>query len=172
MRAVRPRHATLAAALFAATLTARAAAPEKMTGKPETASAAPAAPACIRCGATCGLEAICVCSPGTKKIPKVEYEVDCEPICMPGCGSTPWSFGRREPAGCSSCTVEQPACPGRVRTRKLLRKETTEEEICVVERRVEYLCGPCSGRTPATCCGSDRKPRPATWWERLTAWWP
>jgi hypothetical protein len=31
-------------------------------------------PACMHCGATCGLEAVCVCECGTKKKPKTEYE--------------------------------------------------------------------------------------------------
>jgi hypothetical protein len=29
-------------------------------------------PACMHCGATCGLEAVCVCECGTKKKPKTE----------------------------------------------------------------------------------------------------
>jgi hypothetical protein len=49
-------------------------------------------PACMHCGATCGLEPICVCEPGTKKQPKVEFDVKCEPICVAGCGSKPRPF--------------------------------------------------------------------------------
>ena len=44
-------------------------------------------PACIHCGATCRLEAVCVCECGVKKKPKTEYEAPCDPICVPRCSS-------------------------------------------------------------------------------------
>ena len=131
--------------------------------------AAATPPACVRCGATCDLEPICVCSPGTKKVPKTEYDVACEPICVAACGSTPWSRGLRTPAAGCSCVDVPCDCPGRVREVKRLRKQTVEEETCVVERRVEYLCSACSGRTAVGCCGG-KESRVSTWWARLTDW--
>lgn len=102
-------------------------------------------PACMQCGATCCLTAICVCEPGTKKKPKTEYEVECEPICMAGCGSLPWPFGRHESrVGCTDCGLRPCDCPGRVRYRKTLTKTTVDEEVCTIERTVGYLCQACA----------------------------
>lgn len=156
-----PRPAlTIAALLLVATLSLGASAPGTQPGR-----------SCLRCGATCDLEPICVCSPGTAKESRVEYDVVCDPICIPGCGSSPWPFGRRGPMGCSGRDDGPCDCPGSLRNRKVLRKETREEETCVVERRVAYLCGPCAGRGVAGCCASQAAPRRPNWWEKLTAWW-
>lgn len=120
-------------------------------------------PACLHCGATCGLEPVCVCEPGTKKQPKVEFEVSCEPICVAGCGSKPWPLGRwHGRGGCTSCCAEPCACRGWVRNRKKLTRETTEEEIPAIKRSVAYVC--------AGCCDEPRKPRTSSWWSVLTAW--
>lgn len=172
MRSLRPRQAAGVAALLTALLGTGWAAPATTGGTPERQPAKPPAPACLRCGGTCDLEPICVCSAGTKKIPTVEYDVDCDSFCVAGCGSAPWPFGRRKPVACGSCDESPGDSPGRVRTKKVLRKESTTKDVDVVERRVEYLCGPCSGRTPATCCGGGEPSRSAPWWTRLIAWWP
>ncbi|MFM9009936.1 MAG: hypothetical protein ACKON8_03435 [Planctomycetota bacterium] len=133
--------------------------------------AASAPPACLRCGASCDLEPICVYIPSTKKVPKNTYDVDCEPICLPGCGSSPWGLARQPPASCCDCGETPCDCPGRVRTRKRLRTEIVEEETRVVERKVEYLCRSCSDRGSPSCCRGRRSSAP-TWYARLTAWWP
>ena len=164
MTTIRQRHQATAAILAATMAALGAMAPEKEAGQK-------AGPACLRCGATCDLEPICVCTPGTKKEPKIEYDVDCEPICLAGCGSRPWQFGRRDPVGCTACGLEPSDWPGRVRNRKLLRKETVEEEVCVVERSVAYLCGPCAGRAASGCCGNAADTPAASWWWRLTSSW-
>jgi hypothetical protein len=122
-------------------------------------------PACLRCGATCDLVPTCVCEPGTKKQPKVEFETTCEPICIPACGGWPWPFGGHgDRVGCVSCCREPCDCASRVRYRKKLQQETVDEEVPVVTRKVAYLCGCCAG-----------KQREA-WWSRsfrgLTWWWP
>lgn len=158
------------AAVTAIGLALVAAAEEKSKEAPPARPAA-TAPACVRCGATCDLEPICVCSPGTKKVSEVEYEVDCERFCVPGCGSRPWPLGCGRRPACASCVVEPGHCPAHVRTKKVLRKESATKEVDTIDRRVEHLCSACSGRTAATCCGGEA-PRPAAWWTRLTSWWP
>jgi hypothetical protein len=171
MTTVRSPRLLPAAAVAALGLAIAAPAAEKPQEKPAARAAAPP-PACVRCGATCDLEPICVCSPGTKKVPEVEYEVECERFCVPGCGSRPWPFGRHERPACASCVAEPDTCPAHVRTKKVLRKESVTKEVDVIDRRVEHLCGACSGRPAATCCGDGRPSRPAAWWAPLTAWWP
>jgi hypothetical protein len=173
---------TITALLLAAALLACGAADkEKTADKDKTAEKKDAAtkdapkkdekPACMHCGATCGLVPICVCEPGTKKQPKVEFDVKCEPICVAGCGSKPWSFGRRDAhVGCTSCCEEPCGCPGWVRNRKKLQKNTTDEEVPTIKRKVAYVCDCCSGRCTAGCCEVSPHPRPSSWWTRL-AWW-
>lgn len=171
MRTTRSGQAAVMAVLVAATIAFGAASPEQ-TKTSEKGTGASTAPACLRCGATCGLEPICVCSSGTKKKPHAEYEVECERFCVAGCSSAPWPFGRRAAVECTSCAEESCDCPGRVRTKKLLRKTMVDEEICVVERSVAYLCGSCSGRGSASCCDTRPAERRPSWWSKLTPWWP
>ncbi|MFM8985864.1 MAG: hypothetical protein ACKONH_07380, partial [Planctomycetia bacterium] len=57
-------------------------------------------PACMHCGATCGLVPVCVCKPGTRKIQKTEYETTCDPVCVPCCSGPPWKCQRRA-SGCT-----------------------------------------------------------------------
>jgi hypothetical protein len=131
-------------------------------------------PACMHCGATCGLAAVCVCEPGTKMRPKTEFEVKCEPICVAGCGSKPWHLHRcRDRATCTSCCEEPCECPSRVRSCKRLRLETVDEEVPTVVRKVKYVCDCCAGRCAAGCCGGRRRHTwvPA-WWTDRTWWWP
>jgi hypothetical protein len=165
MTPIRQRHWTTAAILIATTVALGATAPER--GAERTATQV-----CLRCGSTCDLEPVCVCTPSTKKKPKVEYEVDCEPICLAGCASRPWRVGHCHPVGCTSCDPEPCDCPSRIRSRKLLRKETTDEDVRVVERNVAYLCGPCAGRASPGCCDQALATPSSSWWARLTSWWP
>jgi hypothetical protein len=137
----------------------------------KTASPNHAKPACMHCGATCRLVPVCVCEPSTKKQPKKEYATTCEPICVPGCGSKPWPFGRwHDRARCTSCCTEPCACPGWVRNRKTLKKETVDEEVPTIKRTVAYVCDPRAGRGTG-CCGTGQ-PWSSSWWTRLTSWLP
>jgi hypothetical protein len=134
-------------------------------------------PACISCGATCCLVPFCVCEPGTKKKPTYEFEVTCDPVCVPCCGSKPWPFGRKvERSGCTSCCSEPCECRAWVRSRKKIKRETGEEDVPTIKRTVAYVCRSCSGDGPdpscASCCGPDREVRPTGWWAVLTGWWP
>jgi len=121
------------------------------------------APKCMHCGARCGLEAVCVCECGTKKKPKTEYEAACDPICVPRCSGLPWPFSRcRHGGGCTDCQSD--ACRAWVRHRKTLVKETKDEEVSVIERKVKYVCCQCSATGKTGCCGGE----PAG----HGGWWP
>lgn len=127
-------------------------------------------PACMHCGATCGLEAVCVCESGTKKKPKTEYEAKCDPICVPRCSGLPWPFSRcRHGGGCTECPSD--ACRARVRQRKTLVKETKDEEVSVVERKVKYICCRCAGCGKTGCCG-DKPAGAGGWWPQWLRWLP
>jgi hypothetical protein len=134
-------------------------------------------PACMHCGATCCLVAICVCEPGTKKKPTVEFEVTCDPICVPRCGTKPWPFGRaHDRAGCTSCSSEPCECRAWVRSRKKIKRETGEEDVPTIKRTVAYVCDTCAGGGPVvSCTGSSAdvaaERRQAGWLTFLTGWW-
>lgn len=121
-----------------------------------------AQPACMHCGGHCCLTPICVCEPGTKKRPRTEYEVTCEPICVPGCGSKPWPFGRHHPqAGCTASCVGPCRCPGWVRDRQKVKKETVEEDVPTIKRKVAYVCATCAA------CRGGRVDKTSWWWSCL-----
>ena len=128
-------------------------------------------PACMHCGATCGLTAICVCEPGTKKQPKVEFEVECEPICVAGCGSKPWPLGKcGHLGGCTNGCEDRCRCPSWVRNRKQLKKEIVDEDVPTIKRKVAYVCDCCAGRCPGGGCAVVSCPRLSSWWTRLGGW--
>ena len=132
-------------------------------------------PACMHCGATCGLAPICVCEPGTKKQPKVEFDVECEPICIAGCSSRPWPLGNcGSRVGCTNGCEDRCRCPSRVRSRKQLKKETVDEDVPTIKRKVAYVCDCCAGRCAGRCTGGGCTVvpclRPSSWWTRL-GWW-
>ena len=119
-------------------------------------------PKCMHCGARCGLEAVCVCECGTKKKPKTEYEAKCDPICVPRCSGLPWPFSRcRHGGGCTDGPSD--ACRAWVRHRKTLVKETKDEEVSVIERRVKYVCCQCSATGKTGCC-SGEPTKHGVWW--------
>jgi hypothetical protein len=129
-------------------------------------------PACMHCGATCGLVALCECKPGTKKTQKTEYDTTCDPVCVPGCSGFAWPWDRRHCAGCtkgaSGCTDDgsdgcgADSCRAWVRQRKKLVKETKDEETVVVERKVVWVCRGCTS-------GCTAPSRPAS---TASGWWP
>lgn len=125
---------------------------KKEEGKKETEKEKQ--PECMHCGARCGLEAVCVCECGTKKKPKTEYEVKCDPICVPRCSGLPWPFSLcRHGGGCTDCPTD--ACRAWVRQRKTLVKETKDEEVSTIERKVKYVCCRCSATGKTGCCGGE-----------------
>jgi hypothetical protein len=111
-------------------------------------------PTCVRCGATCGLREICVCESSTKKKPKTEYTVTCDPICVPRWSGFSWPFARcLHGGGCTDCQPDP--CRAWVRYRKKLIPETKDEDVAVIERRVESICVSCAGCGKPGCCSSD-----------------
>ena len=63
-------------------------------------------------------------------------------------------------------------CPGTVRFRRKLSKETRDEEVATVKRTVSYVCCRCAARPPIRCCDVGPAAWPmlhAAWWK---AWWP
>ena len=167
-------HRGLVAALLAVvvvssgadTKDAKKAEPKKAAEKKESA------PACMHCGAICGLAPVCVCEPGTKKKPKVEFETTCEPLCIPACSHRCWPFGEHASrATCTSCCEAPCECDSRVRYCKKIKKETVDEEVPTIVRKVKYVCDCCAGRCTAGCCGATPRHRPPTWWTNLTWWW-
>jgi hypothetical protein len=140
---------------------------KKKDRQKETAQEKPRA--CMHCGATCGLEAVCVCECGTKKKPKTEYEAKCDPICVPRCSGLPWPFSHcRHSGGCTECPSD--ACRAWVRQRKILVRETTDEEVSVVERKVKYVCCQCAGCGKTGCCGESAAG--CGWWQGWLHWLP
>jgi hypothetical protein len=131
---------------------------EEDGGKDKEGDSGP--PACIHCGATCGLTAICVCEPGTKKKTRIEFASRREPVCIPGCG------GPEQRVGCTDCDAEPCACPGRVRLCNRLLAENVTEEVPAVVRKVRYVCRCCE----ATCGGRPRH-EPCWHWTTLLRWW-
>jgi hypothetical protein len=129
-------------------------------------------PACMHCGATCGLVAFCECKPGTKKTQKTEYDMTCDPVCVPGCSGFAWPWDRRHCAGCtkgvSGCTDDgsdgcgADSCRAWVRQRKKLVKETKDEEKEVIERKVVWVCRGCTS-------GCTAPAHPAS---TASGWWP
>ena len=138
------------------------------TGK-EKAKPKVESPACMHCGGTCGLEAVCVCECGTKKKSKTEYEATCDPICVPRCSGLPWPFSRcRRGDGCTDCQPDP--CRAWVRHRKTLVKETKDEDVPVTERKVKYICSRCGGCQKTGGC--DGGPAGAgCWWRQWLPVW-
>ncbi len=92
------------------------------------------------------------------------------PACM-HCGSNPWPFGRcHDRADCTSCTESPCQCPGWVRNRKTLKKETVDEEVPTIKQNVAYVCDACTDCGTGSCCDNRCEPERQNWWSRLTIW--
>jgi len=107
---------------------------------------------------------VCRCVPTTNKKPTTEYEVECELVCVPGCGKH--LFGKRQ-SGCSGCCFDgagccdRPSCDhAKIRHKKTLLKKVVDEEEDAWEYKVEWVCANCA----AGCCSdgcSSCVPSPA-----------
>lgn len=122
-------------------------------------------------GGCCGgpkLVPVCRCVPTTKKKPKTEYDVKCEPVCVPGCGKH--VFGKRQ-SGCSGCCsdgagcCDQPCCDrATIRQKKTLLKKVVEKEENAWEYKVEWVCANCAaGCCPDGCSAGVSSPARRTW---------
>jgi len=131
-------------------------------------------PTCRVCGGTCHLEPVCVCAPATKKKIKTTYSMKCEPVCVPEPCLSHHGKGRPHVGSCTGTACDGSCGAVSVRTKKTLLKTMTEEEVDVVERKVEYRCRPCAELDAApTCCScAGHGPAPASrpWWKSLWPW--
>jgi hypothetical protein len=117
----------LAAMLVAAALAAEPA--PAPPAEPRPAAAGPEAPPrhCPRGG----LYPICRRVPLKKKKPHVEYQIKCEPVCVPGACLL---------GGCSTGC----GCGTTIREKKSLLKKTTEKEVDSYEYKIVWVCRACA----------------------------
>ena len=117
-------------------------------------------PACRVCGGTCQLTPVCVCEPATKKKSKTTYSMKCAPVCVPEPCLSHHGPGRRHAASCTGSGCDGSCGAATVRTKKLLLKTITEEEVDIIEHKVDYLCRHCAGidaaPTSCSCAGRGR----------------
>lgn len=135
----------------------------------------PAEPSPGGCGCAGGLVPICRRVPVTRKKPHTEYSMKCEKVCVPGCGclagrgkSPPRLFpGMTRPvfSGCSAPGTSSATCDSdtgcgqavcgdvRIRSRKLLLKKVTQQEVESYEYKIEWVCPSCA--FGGGCCGMD-----------------
>jgi len=131
-------------------------------------------PACRVCGGTCQLTPVCVCEPATKKKKKTTYSMKCAPVCVPEPCLSHHGPGRRHAASCTGSGCDGSCGAATVRTKKLLLKTITEEEVDIIEHKVDYLCRHCAGidaaPTSCSCAGRGRALAPRPWWQCLWPW--
>lgn len=133
-------------------------------------------PACRICGGGCHLTPVCVCGPATKKKITTSYSMKCEPVCVPEPCLSHHGHHGKSPRHAGSCTGT--ACDGScgaasVRTKKTLLKTMTEEQVDVIERKVEYLCRHCAAfdaPTCSSCTGHGPASASRPWWKSLWPW--
>jgi hypothetical protein len=96
-----------------------------------------------------GLYPVCRRVPVTKKKPHVEYDIKCEPVCVPGCSLL---ASCRDGCGCEHV---------RIRDKKTLLKKVTQQEVSSYEYKIVWVCGACAF---GGCCGGplarDERGRP------------
>ena len=168
---------TLATALLLALAGLSALAP---AADPPAAPAEPATkkPVCRVCGGGCHLTPVCVCEPATKKKTKTTYSMKSEPVCVPEpCLSHHGRHGKgaRQAGSCTGTACDGSCGAASVRTKKtLLKTMKEEEEVDVIERKVEYLCRHCAGidaaPTACSCAGHGPAAAPRPWWKSLWPW--
>lgn len=145
--------------------------------KPADKKPAEKKPACRVCGGGCHLTPVCVCEPATKKKTKTTYSMKCEPVCVPEpCLSHHGHHGNstRHAGSCTGTACDGSCGAASVRTKKILLKTMKEEEVDVIERKVEYLCRHCADHDAAPTCSSCAGHGPASasrpWWKSLWLW--
>jgi len=119
------------------------------TAEPDGAAAAK--DGCPSCR---GFIPVCRRVPLTIKKPKVEYRMKCELVCVPGCGCL--KHGGR--GGCDRCSHGE-CGDARIRQKKLLLKEVTEEERQSYEYKIFWVCPACAGFGGSCTDDPERHPR-------------
>ena len=113
---------------------------------------------------------VCRCEPTKKKKPKTEYEVKCELVCVPGCGSH--VCGKRH--GCTSCCDTSPCRHATIRTKKTLVKKVVDKEEDALEYKVEWVRPDCdSGCCSTEACGTPQGSRAfhVRAWQAVHGFW-
>jgi hypothetical protein len=109
-------------------------------------AAACAGECCHHCGCHANCSKVCRLVCETKKVPKTEYDCECEDFCVPGPSQCS--------LGCDECghhkLVYTPTC-ARVRTRVKLVKREEIKEVQSYKWVVEDLCAPCA----RACAAAD-----------------
>jgi hypothetical protein len=99
---------------------------------------------CIVCGCA-ATQKVCRAVPETKKVPRVEFSCECEAFCVPGASCCVGAV-----CECDDCgrprkkLLWEPGC-AQVRTRKILKKSTAEDEVMAYKWVVEEYCCRCAG---------------------------
>jgi|688.fasta_scaffold300021_2 hypothetical protein len=125
-------------------------------------------------GGCCGgpkLVPVCRCVPTTKKKPKTEYEVECELVCVPGCGKH--LFGKRH-SGCSNgdeCCDHSCCDHAKIRRKKTLLKKVVDKEEDAWEYKVEWVCANCDSGCCPDGCSAGVLPPPGQPWHGFHEFW-
>ncbi len=121
---------------------------------------------CARCGSTCVTCKVCRPVEETKKVSKTEYECECEDFCVPGRSDFCGYDKSCDDCGKVKCTkIWQPTCAC-VRSRKVLKKKTVEEEVKQTKWVVEELCDACAN----DCRPTEPIPQPTIGTTKSKPW--
>jgi hypothetical protein len=81
----------------------------------------------------------------TKKVSKTEYDCECEDFCVPGRSTLCGEEESCDDCGNKKCTkIWQQGC-AEIRSRRVLKKSTKEEEVTSYSWVVEEICPACAG---------------------------
>lgn len=119
-----------------------------------------AAGTCSVCGCCAATRKICRVSEEKGKKSKTVFSCECEDFCIPG--KSKFCGYRAECGECgeTKCVkVWKPGC-GEVRTRKVLKKSSEDEEVTEYKWEVVEVCDACAchghcGRCSSGACGAD-----------------
>lgn len=105
---------------------------------------------CARCGAPHPTCKVCKPTTETKKVSKTEFDCECEDFCVPGRSRLCGVEKGCDNCGCVTCKrIWEPTC-AQVRSKRVLKKETTEVEEKVQKWVVEELCDACAAACQPT----------------------
>lgn len=103
---------------------------------------------CARCGAPNPTCKVCKPVTETKKVSKTEYECECEDFCVPGRSTLCGEEESCDDCGNAKCTkIWQQNC-AKIRSRKVLKKSTKEEDVVSYRWVVEEICDACAQACP------------------------
>jgi hypothetical protein len=94
-----------------------------------------------------GLIPVCYRVPTTRKKLHVEYQIKCEPVCVPGCGRL------------AHCRDECSCGDVHIRQKKTLLKKVTETDVQSYEYKIKWVCRACAF---GGGCGGSLAPQSAS----------